>query len=380
MPSTAIDRRRSLGWLAALLAAPLLAPLGAQAAPRPLFLSARGDGQGRYFVSGFDRDGRPAFDLALPGRGHAVVPRPGPPHSQGQAVVFARRPGGFALVLDLEAGRVLQRLDSAEGRHFYGHGVFSQDGRTLFSSENAYETGRGVIGIRDATDGYRRLGEYPSYETGPHDLRLLGDGKTLVVANGGILTHPESGRAKLNLPEMSPSLAYLDLADGRLRADYRLPAEHHRLSIRHLVVGPDDQVAIALQYEGPRSDLPPLVALHRGQDAIALLAAPEPVQRRMRNYCGSLALDSAGEVLAVSSPRGGLITFWALGEGRFLGSTALPDGCGVAPAAAPGTFLLTSGRGDRAVFDVARETVSPIAAGFGPGVQWDNHLTAWPRI
>ena len=107
MPSTAIDRRRSLGWLAALLAAPLLAPLGAQAAPRPLFLSARGDGQGRYFVSGFDRDGRPAFDLALPGRGHAVVPRPGPPHSQGQAVVFARRPGGFALVLDLEAGRLV---------------------------------------------------------------------------------------------------------------------------------------------------------------------------------------------------------------------------------------------------------------------------------
>ncbi len=364
MPSTAIDRRRSLGCLAAGLAglaglaAPLPAALGAPAAPRPLLLSARGDGRGRYFVSGFDGDGRPAFDLALPGRGHAVVLRPGPPHGSRhgprQAVVFARRPGGFALVLDLEAGRFLQRLDSGQGRHFYGHGVFSRDGRTLFSSENAFGSGRGVIGIRDATDGYRRLGEYPSHGIGPHDLRLLADGKTLVVANGGVLTHPDSGRAKLNLPEMSPSLAYLDLADGALRADYRLPAERHRLSIRHLAVGPEDRVAIALQYEGPRADLPPLVALHGGEDAIALLAAPEPVQRRMRNYCGSLALDSAGETLAVSCPRGGLVTFWAPREGRFLRALALPDGCGVAPAAAPGSFLLTSGRGARVRYDATR--------------------------
>lgn len=375
-----IDRRQSLGWLAAGLATPLLARIRpGRAAPRPLFLSARGDGRGRYFVSGFDGDGRPAFDLALPGRGHAVVPRPGSPRHR-QAVVFARRPGSFALVLDLEAGRILRRLDSGEGRHFYGHGVFSPDGRTLFSSENAFDSGRGVIGIRDATDGYRRLGEYPSYETGPHDLRLLADGRTLVVANGGVLTHPDSGRAKLNLPEMSPSLAYLDLADGALRADYRLPAAYHRLSIRHLAVGPDDRVAIALQYEGPRADLPPLVALHGGEDAIALLAAPEAVQRRMRNYCGSLALDSAGETLAVSCPRGGLVTFWAPREGRFLRAQALPDGCGVAPAAAPGTFLLTSGRGARATYDVARGEASLLAPGFGPGAQWDNHLTAWPGL
>ena len=376
MPSTAIDRRRSLAWLAGGLAAPLLVPRGAQAAPRPLFLSARGDKEGRYFVSGFARDGRPAFDLALPGRGHAVVPRPG----RREAVVFARRPGGFALVLDLEAGRVLRRLESAEGRHFYGHGVFSRDGRTLFSSENAFESGRGVIGIRDATDGYRRLGEYPSYETGPHDLRLLADGRTLVVANGGVLTHPDSGRAKLNLPEMSPSLAYLDLADGALRGDYRLPARHHRLSIRHLAVGRNDEVAIALQYEGPRADLPPLVALHGGEDAIALLAAPEAVQRRMRNYCGSLALDSAGEILAVSCPRGDVITFWRVRERRFLGAMELADGCGVAPAAAPGCFLLSSGRGALVHHDPTRDETIPIATGFGPGAQWDNHLTAWQAI
>src|SRR5690606_30895384 len=110
---------------------------------------------------------------------------------------FARRPGTFALVIDVVHGRILYRIASAESRHFYGHGAFSSDGRLLYATENDFAGERGVIGIYDAADGYRRAGEIPSYGIGPHELRLLADGTTLAVANGGILTRPDLPRVKL---------------------------------------------------------------------------------------------------------------------------------------------------------------------------------------
>ncbi len=39
-------------------------------------------------------------------------------------------------------------------------------------------------------------------------------GRRLVVANGGLRTHPDTGRETLNPDDMSPNLALIDLATG----------------------------------------------------------------------------------------------------------------------------------------------------------------------
>ena len=57
-------------------------------------------------------------------------------------------------------------------------------------------TRRGMIGVRDATDGYRQIGEFGAQGMEPHDIALLGDGRTMVIANGGIRTHPEQRRPR----------------------------------------------------------------------------------------------------------------------------------------------------------------------------------------
>ena len=267
------------------------------------------------------------FDLPLPGRGHGAAFRPTAP----QCVVFARRPGTFAVVIDIDRGEALRRIDAAAGRHFYGHGAFSPDGRYLFTTENDFETGRGMVGIRDAEDGYRQIGEFASQGIGPHELVLMPDGGTLAVANGGIRTHPDNDRAMLNLDTMQPSLAYLDLASGRLRDAFGLAPRLHRLSIRHLAVNADGLVAMAMQYEGSKRDRVPLVGVHDGGD-IRLLEAPPEIERRMRHYAGSIAFDQSGRLIAVSCPRGNLITFWDARTGRLIDQVEIADGCGVAPA------------------------------------------------
>jgi uncharacterized protein len=264
------------------LAGSLLVGLGFRAAiargsAGPLYVGCRADEVERYFATGFRADGQVVFDIALAGRGHGAAFRPAP----AQCVVFARRPGTFAVAIDLERGEVVRRIDAAAGRHFYGHGAFASDGRHLFTSENDFAAGRGVIGIRDADDDYRQIGEFASHGIGPHEVALMPDGATLVAANGGIRTHPDNDRAMLNLDTMQPSLAYLDLASGRLQDAFGLAPDLHRLSIRHLAVNGDGVVAVAMQYEGSKRDRVPLVGVHAG-GAIRLLDAPPAIERRMR--------------------------------------------------------------------------------------------------
>ncbi|MGB0057672.1 MAG: DUF1513 domain-containing protein, partial [Methyloceanibacter sp.] len=90
---------------------------------------------------------------------------------------------------------------SKPDRHFFGHGVFSADGRLLHTTENDYKNAQGIIGVRDATDGYKQIGEFSARGMEPHDVALLADGRTMVIANGGIRTHPDSGADELNLPD-----------------------------------------------------------------------------------------------------------------------------------------------------------------------------------
>jgi uncharacterized protein len=328
-----LDRRQLLLGSGLLLAGLALRAGRARGAAGALFVSCRVDAEAGHHVTGIDGSGRVRFDLPLPERGHAVAFRPG----ADEAVVFARRPGRFAVAFDPVAGVALRRLDAAAGRHFYGHRAFSPDGRYLFTSENDYEAGRGVLGVRDATDGYRQIGELASFGIGPHELLLMPDGATLAVANGGIRTHPDRDRAKLNLDRMAPSLAYLDLADDKLRADYRLAAEQHQLSIRHIAALGTGGLAIAMQYEGDIRDRVPLVGIHAG-DRIRLLEAPPEVQAQMRQYGGSVAVDRGGSLIAVSAPRGNLVTFWDAAAEAYLTSTMVADGCGVAPTERPASF------------------------------------------
>lgn len=72
------------------------------------------------------------------------------------AVVFARRPDTFALVLNGARRAVLHRLDPPQGRQFNGHGAFSAEGLLLLTSEVGAEGSAGRVVLWD-TRGFRRL-------------------------------------------------------------------------------------------------------------------------------------------------------------------------------------------------------------------------------
>jgi len=369
-----ISRRRFLVASAALGAAWGLAwPGDLRAAGQRYFVSACSDDAHNTLVRVIAEDGRVVATLPLPDRGHGAARRPG----LREVVAFARRPGRFALVFDPLSGEPARRFDAAEGRHFYGHGVFSPDGRWLFACENDYDNARGCIGVYDASAGYRREAELEAHAIGPHEMVLLSDGRTLAVANGGIQTHPDQGRKKLNLETMQPSLAYIDAESGSLLHDHRLPAVLHQASIRHIAATADDRIGVVMQYEGPRNDLVPLVGFHHGEEAeIALPNPGDAVLHSLRQYCGSAAVDVSGQVLAASAPRGGVISFWSMAERRYLSSLALGDGCGIAPSGEPGGFLASSGYGKLMHHNALSGETTPLGDPAAAPVAWDNHMLA----
>ena len=362
----ATDRRT---FLALLASTPLWPYLNAQATERRIYLSARATDDRQFRISGFDSGGQALFDLSLPGRGHSLAVHPRQPH----CIAFARRPGQFAEVIDLDKGEIVTTIDAAPSRHFYGHGVFDPRGDLLYATENDYDGERGMIGVYDATDSYRRVGEFPSYGIGPHDIRLLADGTTLVVAIGGILTHPDMPRVELNLPTMQPALVYLDRRDGRLLEKIVPEPELHQLSIRHLAANDRDTVAIAMQYQGPRSDDVPIVALHRRGRPLTFCQPPTGGWQVMRQYGGSMAFDSSGEIIAASSPRGNRIVCWR-SSGEYLQDFTVTDGCGIASAGRSGQSLASSGAGGVVLLDALSGRQQRFVTAFDDTGHWDNHL------
>ena len=372
---TRFDRRGFLagGGATAVLA---LRPHAAEATPRNLvpFLSCGADSGGVHIVAGLDRNGAATFVRPLPARGHGVTVHP----RSGEAVTFARRPGRFAIVLDTATGRTLHRIDAVNGRHFYGHGAYSRDGALLFATENDYQSGDGVLGVYDTVRGYARLGEMRSHGIGPHDVRLMPDGKTLAVANGGIRTHPNQGRAKLNVATMAPNLAYVDAGSGRLLGRVELPSRLRKLSIRHLDANAAGDVAFAMQYEGDRRDRTPLVGLHRGSGTLRLLRADPQGERRMRHYIGSVAFDASGAVIAATSPRGHVATFWDAASGRLLSQVRAVDASGLAATEQPGAFIIAGGNGLIQEVDARTGTAARLRTR-DSGMRWDNHIGAARR-
>jgi len=376
-----IDRRHVLNSLLALTGGLVCsltfkAALGVTAKDghdqEQLFAAARKHLNGDYSAALFSLSGD-VRAIPLPERGHDVAVRP---YTQ-DVVVFARRPGNFAVRFCPDKNKKPLFFYARPGRHFYGHGIFSADGRLLYTTENDFEAGQGIIGVWDATDNYRWIGEFQSYGIGPHDLALLDDGLTLVVANGGTETHPETGRQILNLAEMAPSLVYINAQTGDLIERAELPKSRHQLSIRHLSVANHNRVVFGCQYKGPAQHIQPLIGLHDRGGQIRLAHGPQDVLVGLKNYIGSVGVDRSGEIVAASSPRGNIITFWAASDGRYLGKRDLKDGCGIAPTHKQGRFLLTSGQGVAALGGVnahASQTVKQFQT------RWDNHCALVPKV
>lgn len=367
-----LTRRHLLQTGAALGLAPLWA-CGGPTAPPPeatYWVSAQGLGDAAGLAVVRAEDGR--VTLVPTGfRGHDVAPNLTRPQ---EVVLFGRRPATRSAVIDIHEGRVLRSLEASPGYAFQGHGFFTPDGRHLITTEAHLETGAGALGVLDASD-YSRIDQLETFGVGPHEAMLMPDARTVVVANGGLLTRPETGREVLNLDTMDSSLVYLDLQSGERLEQWRI--DEPKASIRHLDVAEDGTVAFGVQVQREATDhdrVVPLTATHQRGAPIRMFEQGLDLAGAMNDYVGSVVIRRDAKIAGFTSPRGNVAAFWSLDDGALLAHHALADCCGLAESVDGAHFVLTSSIGEVRCLrtDDLQEQVDLRRR--LPEVLWDNHL------
>src|ERR1700753_1962327 len=132
MPRSALIDRRAFMKAAGITFLAALRPGAVLALARADAVSASGirGADGSYAVATVTERGEIVDQVALPARAHGMAFSP----VTGRTVAFARRPGTYAMIFDPWTRSEPIVITSAENRHFYGHGVFSPDGRLLYAS------------------------------------------------------------------------------------------------------------------------------------------------------------------------------------------------------------------------------------------------------
>ena len=317
-----------------------------------------------YYISWFDNDRE--VNVSIPFRGHDVLLHPAKPDT---ILVIGRRPGIQFCEVSINKQAISQFVSSDSGLHFYGHACFSRDGQMIFTTENDFNNAKGRIVIR-SSDNYKVISSFDSYGIGPHDIKLLTDSKTLVIANGGIETHPDQLRKKLNISTMKPNLSYIDSINGDLLAQYTL--DNHQSSIRHLAVSKNDTVVAALQYQGEHIKPVPLVAIHeRGDLMLKYPQLDEKNLSRMNYYTASAAFNLDGSIYAVTSPKGNLVTFWLTKEKRLISSIDLHKPYGVIFDNEQDAFIISTSKGELHAVNPETNQLSLLMTS---NKSWDNHM------
>ena len=295
--SLVLSRRQ---WLVAT-AAMGLAPAWAAAPARVTRLLAAWQASNEQRIGVIGVDGARwsvQSELPLPTRAHGLVVE-----ASGSVLATARRPGDWLLRWHPVSGQT-QWHWIEDDRRFNGHAAVSPEGKTIWTTETDLDTAQGRLAARDAKT-LEKHAEWATHGMDPHEFMVLperlGDipAGSLIVANGGIPTLPETGRSKRALNRMDASLVALDPRDGALLGQWRL--DDPFLSIRHLAWDPVSRtVGIALQAEHTEAETKrraPVLAVWNGQRLQAALAQPA-----VQGYGGDIcALPGGGFV--VSCPR-----------------------------------------------------------------------------
>jgi uncharacterized protein len=348
-----VTSRRSI-LLAAGLG--LVAVPTAWAQPASDIVLAWDDPAGAHWVGVLRIEGNAAtviYRIAVPTRAHGLLSL-----ADGAVIAVARRPGDWMLRWNPGSNTAPRWLWADDERRFNGHALASADGKALWCTEADADSGAGFLVRRDAHT-LAATEAWPTGGTDPHDIEAL-DGGRVIVANGGVTTRPESGRAKVDLAAMDSSLVCLDTANGRTLQSWRLP--DRRLSLRHLARRADGTIGVAMQAEhddpAERAAAPMLALLDAG------LRTLRPMAIHGSGYAGDITATPQG--WAVACPRDSRVMRCSA-EGTLIDAVALNEACALV-AAAGGTMAL----GRDGVWDEHAGR-----ARLPPGLLPDNHAVRY---
>ncbi len=294
---------------------------------------------------------------------HVFTTKPGARHV---AAVFEKRGPGAAL-LDLAAMRSLGKIKARAGRLYYGHGVFSREGDQLFVVEIDRETRAGVVSVRETT-GYKEVDQFPTYGESPHDCVPIDDGKVLVITNGGGAIGSKD----------APSVAYVDVSSRKLLE--RVVFTDPKVNAGHVAVAKNGDLAVvSAPRDGLPTDGPGGIHLRAGKRKPERVRGPDAVAAKIVGESLSVCVHDEAEIVAVTNPHGGIVTFWSLRTHKLVGRHDCESPRGVEVSRDRASFVVAWGKHASVVLiDVA--TLAPVDRPFGDKRLAGSHVFPWDPV
>jgi hypothetical protein len=245
--------------------------------------------------------------------------------------IFAFEKMGIgAGVVDLATMRWLTAIAPVSNRRFYGHGACSPDGEFLYSTETDAQ-GIGVMGVREAAS-LRYVGDFPSFGANPHDCTLIEGGRVMVIANGG-----GDGAST-----QTPCISYVDVRTRKLLE--KSDMLDVRFNTGHLfpMVG-RESVVVSAPRLGLGVEHPGAISRQRPNQALAVFKTPEPVTQSLLGEALSVVALPSKDLLIVTHPTPGLLTFWHLDSGAYIKSLPLAHARGIVQGVDEHTLWISHG-------------------------------------
>lgn len=232
--------------------------------------------------------------------------------SAEKTVVVIEKAGSKAAVCDFQAGKTQKLIQCPKGFEFYGHGVFSGDGKSLYITRVDNSTGIGYLASYDAKT-YREQGQVQVAPGGVHDLHLLSDKKTLLVSSSGLQVSSYSGSGPVvSKPRIEKSsVVHLDLETGKVKSKLFLGDEDQ--VVGHFAVSSDERKVVAISVpfvDGHLNDV------EKGKGGIYTasmggtfkkIEMPTDIQKKIRGELLSVAIDADKDRFYATNPNGKML-------------------------------------------------------------------------
>lgn len=306
----AVTRRAFLAGCTALLAMPLCGIPRLSAAAKV----------GRKLIAGseksvcaIDLDTRQVAQVSVTFKPHGYAQNPRQP-----AHIWAfEKWGRGAAEIDFASGAVAQTFISPEDTQFFGHGLFSRDGKICFAVREDLTTGLGhCIGFDTTT--YQEVMDIQATPGGLHECHLLDDDTFLVASNGAPVIFKNGVMQPTPMVERS-SLVHVDPGAGKV-LDKKFIADDDQI-IGHFVLSRAGAI-IALSSQR-RSAAVPHGAIyfgHLNQPALRRVVLPEALEAKLQGEMLSIAVDEARNLALVTNPGGSRVLFIDSQSGAYLGA------------------------------------------------------------
>ncbi len=244
--------------------------------------------------------------------------------SAKEVFVIARRPGDWIMRIDLKTGQSSRSWQT--GRSLNGHCAMHEQG--FYTTETDLLTGTGRV-VRREPESLEVVDEWPTAGHDPHEMLVLPAGtlgldeSVLLVANGGIRTHADMGRTKIDLDQMDSSIVAMRLGTGDILKKWTLP--QRLLSLRHMALHPTGVIGVAMQAqhaEAQQRNTAPTLAL---LSAHGLRTVSDSTG--VSGYAGDIAAVDDGFVL--SCTRSNAVRVYSL-AGQLIDQQPAPQPCALA--------------------------------------------------